>query len=90
MTTFELKHRPCCKAIYRLPYYVKNMILLVMLMFVMIPTYLLHNKNSEVSTKLVERLMAGLTSEVFDFMNAHAEHDLKITSQLKNSNVNRL
>jgi len=68
ITTFELKHRPCCKAIYRLPYYIKNMILLVLLLMIMIPTYLLHNKSSEINVKLVERLIAGLDSEIFDFM----------------------
>jgi hypothetical protein len=56
----------------------------------MIPTYVLHNRSGNLSIKTVERMIAGLNSHIFDYLLAHAEHDLKITDQVKSQNVNRL
>lgn len=78
ITTFELKNSPGCKQIYRLPYYMKNVILLFLLMCIMLPTYLLHNKSGDISYKTIEKMIAGLNSEIFDYLIAHSEHELKI------------
>ena len=83
ITTFELKNSAGFSTFYRLPYFIKNMILLLILFMIMIPTYLLHNKTGELSIKTVERMIAGLNSHIFDYLLSNAEHELKITDQVK-------
>jgi len=65
------------------------MFLLFCLMCVMLPTYLMHNKSGEVSFRLVERMIAGLNSNIFEYLLAN-EKTLMLKAELKQWNVNRV
>lgn len=71
ITSFELKNRPCCRAFYKIPYFIKNIALLVLLACIMVPTYLLHFRRGALDVNTVYRMIAGLNSETFDYLLAN-------------------
>lgn len=86
ITHFELKNRPCCRAFYKIPYFIKNLILLFLLACVMVPTYLVHIKKGDLSVETVYRMIAGLNSNTFDFLLKN-QKALWITSNIKSINA---
>lgn len=51
ITSFELKNRPCCRFFYKVPYFLKNLILLAGLAILLSLNYLVHYKHAELSLK---------------------------------------
>lgn len=87
ISSFELKNRPCCRAFYKIPYFIKNLILLFLLLCVMVPTYLAHSKMGEqLNVNTVYRMIAGLNSETFDYMLMRKK-DLLVTPSIKQINT---
>ena len=89
ITSFELKNRPCCRAFYKIPYFIKNIILLSLMACVMVPTYILNYRAGELNIKTVYRMIAGLNSDTFEYIQAN-ERDLMITPSIKSVNAQRV
>lgn len=86
ITSFELKNRPCCRAFYKIPYFIKNIALLLLMAVVMVPTYIFNYRAGDLSVKTVYRMIAGLNSETFEYIQAN-ERNLMITPSIKSINV---
>lgn len=88
ITHFELKNRPFCRAFYKVPYFIKNAVLLLAMFCIMLPTYLVHYKGSDISVITVYRMIAGLNSKTFDYLLAN-QKSLIITQSIKDIRVQR-
>ena len=42
ITAYELKNRPTCRFLYKIPYFVKNIFLLLIMAGIMLPVYICH------------------------------------------------
>jgi hypothetical protein len=40
ITHFEMKNRPCCRCCYKVPYFMKNLVLLALMCLILLYTYL--------------------------------------------------
>ena len=88
ITSFELKNRGCCRSLYKIPYFIKNIILLFLLGCILAPTYLYHMKRGQVNVNTVYRMIAGLNSETFDYLQ-HRRKELHISDTIKTIHVQR-
>jgi hypothetical protein len=88
ISSFELKNRPCCRAFYKIPYFIKNLVLLFLLLCVMVPTYLVHTKMGDLNVNTVYRMIAGLNSDTFDYLISRKDA-LRITNQIHQVNIQR-
>jgi hypothetical protein len=89
ITSFELKNRPCCRTFYKIPYFIKNIILLSLMACVMVPTYIFNYRAGELNIKTVYRMIAGLNSDTFEYIQAN-EGDLMISPSIKSVNAQRV
>jgi len=86
---FELKNRPCCRLYHKIPYFIKNIILLSLLALILGINYMANQRRDAVSIQNVYKLIAGLNSQTFNFLSSNAEA-LYITSTLKSISVSRV
>ena len=42
ITVYELKNRPTCRFFYKIPYFIKNLALMVLLGAILLPIYFAH------------------------------------------------
>jgi hypothetical protein len=89
ITSFELKNRPCCRAFYKIPYFVKNLIILVLMAAVMVPTYIFNQRAGDLSVRTVYRMIAGLNSHTFEYIHTK-QQGLMITPSIKSINMQRI
>ena len=78
ITTYELKNRPCCRLFYNVPYFVKNLFLLMGLLLIMIPIYVINFKAETRGNLNVFRLIAGLNSKTFNYLEKNASERLNV------------
>jgi hypothetical protein len=88
ITLFELKHTSSCRCLYRIPYFIKNLILLLILGFVLVLNYLMIYRRDTVVIQDVYKMMAGLDSETFNFLSSNDEM-LMIKSKIKSISATR-
>ena len=69
ITHFEMKNRPCCRLFYKIPYFIKNIILLLLLVFILGINYLVNYRKDSVSIHNVYKMIAGLNSQTFNFLS---------------------
>lgn len=89
ITAFELKNRPCCRFFYKIPYFIKNFILLGILCVVLLFNYLVHYEKSDLSWQNVSKMLTvGLNHQMFNYLqNMDTMHALSITQNLKKVNA---
>lgn len=88
ITSFELKNRPCCRFFYKIPYFLKNLVLLGMLSVILLLNYLVHFQKAELTVQNVYKLIAGLNSQTFNYLQSSSSIEkLTITPQIKKVNV---
>ena len=75
ITLFELKNRPFCRFFYKIPYAIKNLFLLALLGLILLLNYFSVIRNDTMTIQNVYRYMAGLDSEVFNWL---LEHDQEL------------
>jgi hypothetical protein len=49
ITAFELKNRPCCRFFYKIPYFIKNLVLLAVMFVIIGLNYLVHYQMGELT-----------------------------------------
>ena len=83
ITTYELKNRPCCRFFYKIPYFIKNLILLFGLACIMVPVYIVHFRKESIGVTNIYKLLAGLNSRTFNYLEEHAPSRLNVKKELK-------
>ena len=81
ITVYELKNRPTCRFFYKIPYFVKNCALLVLMMAILIPIYFAHFRKESLGYHTIYKLLLGLNSKTFNYLQANAEDALHINQQ---------
>lgn len=89
ITLFELKNRPFCRFFYKIPYAIKNLFLLTLLGLVLLLNYFSVIRNDTMTIQNVYRYMAGLDSEVFNWLLEH-DQELQIKDHVKSLSVSRV
>mgnify|MGYP006950299015 CR=1 FL=1 len=75
ITAFELKNRPCCRFFYKIPYFLKNLALLAIMFTVIGLNYLVHYQKAEINVQSVYKLIAGLNSQTFNYLQTNTVLD---------------
>jgi len=73
LTHFELKNRPFCRCFYKVPYFIKNLILLAAMGLILTYVYFVDFMGQEFHVKSVYKVLAGLHSHTFNFLAKHHE-----------------
>ena len=81
ITVYELKNRPMCRFFYKIPYFVKNCALLVLMMAILIPIYFAHFRKESLGYHTIYKLLLGLNSKTFNYLQANAETHLNIKKE---------
>ena len=90
ISAFELKNRSCCRCFYKIPYFMKNLFLLICLFFISLVSYIINLSPHNVVTILtVQKIIAGLNSHTFNYLETN-KGQLQITPHLKNLTVARV
>jgi len=89
ITSFEMKNRGICSCICRLPYYAKNIFLLILLSAVLLLNYLVNFRKDKVEIQSLTKIIAGLNSQTFNFLESH-DQTLFITNKLKKVSITRV
>lgn len=71
ISAYQLKNRPCCRFFYKIPYFVKNMVLMVILMAILVPIYFSHFRKDELNYDTIYKYIMGLNSKTFNYLQAH-------------------
>lgn len=88
ITLFELKHHAVLGRFYRIPYFIKNTMLLLVLASVLTLNYLIIYRREAVTVENVYKMLAGLNSHTFNFLSGNDE-SLMINTKLKSISVAR-
>ena len=83
ITAYELKNRPTCRFFYKIPYFVKNIFLLVILAGIMLPVYICHFRKESLDVKSIYKLLAGLNSRTFNYLEDNAASELNVKRDIK-------
>ena len=83
ITAYELKNRPCCRFFYKIPYFVKNLALLVLLSAILLPIYFAHFRKESLGYQTIYKLLMGLNSKTFNYLQANSEDALNLRPELK-------
>lgn len=88
ITAFELKNRPCCRFFYKIPYFIKNLVLLAAMFLIIGLNYLVHYQMGELTVQQVQKLIAGLNSQTFTYLQTQPILEkLSITASIKKPSV---
>ena len=82
ITSYELKNRRCCRFFYKIPYFIKNLFLLLLLASILIPIYFAHFRKESIGFENVQKVFMGLNSKTFNFLQQHAK-ELNVKETLK-------
>ena len=83
ITVYELKNRPVCRFFYKIPYFIKNLALLVLLAAILLPIYFAHFRKESLGYQTVYRLLMGLNSKTFNYLQSNSEDALNLRPELK-------
>jgi len=87
ITAYELKNRPCCRFFYKIPYFIKNLALLVLLSAILLPIYFAHFRKESLGYQSITRLLMGLNSKTFNYLQGNSEDALNLRPELKQLNA---
>ncbi len=82
ITVFELKNRPFCRFFYKVPYFMKNLFLLLILACILVPIYFVHFRKESLGVTNIYKVLAGLNSQTFNYLSTH-DKELSITENVK-------
>ena len=82
ITVFELKNRPFCRFFYKIPYFMKNLFLLLILACILVPIYFVHFRKESLGVTNIYKVLAGLNSQTFNYLSTH-DKELSITENVK-------
>ena len=73
ITIFELKHRRCCRCFMKTPFYIKNFVLLNIMVVILFVTYVVYFRSDGMSLENIPRILKGLNSNTFNYLATHKE-----------------
>ena len=73
ITVFELKHKGLCRCFMRIPFYIKNFFLLVMLSLLLGFIYLIYFRKDVMVIQNIPRVIKGLNSKPFNYLESHSK-----------------
>jgi hypothetical protein len=82
ITVFELKNRPFCRFFYKIPYFIKNLFLLLLLACILVPIYFVHFRKESLGVTNIYKILAGLNSQTFNYLSSH-DSKLNIGDNIK-------
>ena len=88
LTMYELKNRSTCRFFYKIPYFIKNLFLLFVLACIMVPIYFVHFRHESITN--IYRLVAGLNSRTFNYLQDEAKAKLNVKKDIKKQEVNSM
>ncbi len=72
ITIFELKNRSCCRCFYKVPYFMKNIFLLICLVLLSLASYIVNlSPHNDLTILTVQKMIAGLNSHTFNYLDAN-------------------
>ena len=72
ITHFQLRQKKCFRCIYlKMPFYVKNLILFIILSTMLSIVYLLYFRADGGSVEAAMKILKGLNSNTFNYLEAH-------------------
>lgn len=74
LTIFELKNKSFCRCFIRTPFYIKNLVLLIIMLAFLAVVKLVYFGSDGVYIKSITRLLRGLNSDVFTYLNENRSH----------------
>jgi len=88
LSHFEMKNRPCCRLFYKTPYFIKNLVLLAVMGVILLYVYLVNFRNQKFEVRAVYKILAGLHSHTFNFLEKYHDelqikdsiHEMKVAS----------
>ena len=83
ITAYELKNRRFCRFFYKIPYFIKNLVLLLLLTAILLPIYFAHFRRESLGYKTIYKLLLGLNSKTFNYLEANSEDALNLRPELK-------
>ena len=83
ITVYELKNRPACRFFYKIPYFIKNLALLILLGAILLPIYFAHFRKESLGYTTIYKLLMGLNSKTFNYLQANSEDALNLRPELK-------
>ena len=83
ITVYELKNRPTCRFFYKIPYFIKNLALLILLAAILLPIYFAHFRKESLGYTTIYKLLMGLNSKTFNYLQANSEDALNLRPELK-------
>ena len=86
ITAYELKNRQCCRFFYKIPYFIKNLALLTLLTAILLPIYFAHFRKESLGYQTIYKLLMGLNSKTFNYLQANSEESLNLKPELKTLN----
>ena len=76
ITVYELKNKRCCRQIYRLPYFVKNVLLILLLLAILLPIYFGHFMKESLGYTSIYKILIGLNSKTFNYLQMASADNL--------------
>jgi hypothetical protein len=73
ISIFELKNKSFCRCFIKTPFYIKNLFLLACLAVFLIFVQLVYFGNEGIYVKSIKKLLRGLNSDVFNYLNEHRD-----------------
>ena len=71
---------------YKVPYFIKNLILLLILAGILMPIYFVHFRKESLGVTNIYKVLAGLNSQTFNYLSKH-DRDLNISENIKSMHV---
>ena len=69
ITIFELKNKSFCRCFMRTPFYIKNLVLLLVMLAFLLAVQLVYFGSDGVYIKSITKLLRGLNSDVFNYLS---------------------
>ena len=83
ITIFELKHHKCCRLFIRTPFYIKNLLLMILLSILLLVVYFVYFRKDCMTITNIPKVLKGLNSNTFNYLEMKSDQ-LRIGKLLNN------
>jgi len=71
LTMYELKQNSCFRCVYKAPYYIKNIVLMIALALTLFVIYIFYFRTDGGSYNAMLQIMKGFNSNTFNFLETN-------------------
>ena len=86
LTLYQLKQNGCFRCVYKRPYYIKNLFLMLVLTVVLFIIYCIYFRADGGNFTNAIKILKGLNSNTFNYLETN-KRNLQAHSRIKNFNV---